>query len=87
MEYLFKWAITVALPTVTSHQIAEILLFEVVLKFGTPTRLVTDNGRNLISDALTQICRRLGITRSRKSSRIIQKALLENQRSWGIQMK
>lgn len=64
MEYLSKWAVTVALPSVTTNQVAQALLFEVVLKFGTPRRLITDNGANLVSDAMGMICKRLGIKRS-----------------------
>ncbi|KAG1459842.1 hypothetical protein G6F56_006072 [Rhizopus delemar] len=55
MEYLSKWAVTVALPSVTTDKIAQALLFEVVLKFGTPSRLITDNGANLVSDAMEMI--------------------------------
>lgn len=65
MEYLSKWAITVALPPVTSSHIAQVLLFEIVLKFDTPTRLISDNGSNLVSDAMNNACTRLGIARSR----------------------
>lgn len=67
MEYLSKWAVTVALPSVTTSQISQVLLYEVVLKYGTPSRLITDNGSNLVSDAMMMVCRRLGISRSRTS--------------------
>ncbi|KAI7865730.1 hypothetical protein BDF14DRAFT_1822855 [Spinellus fusiger] len=35
----------------STEQIARVLLYEVVLKFGVPTRLITDNGANFISEA------------------------------------
>jgi hypothetical protein len=64
MEYLSKWAITVALPFVTTDQVAQTLLFEICLKLGTPSRIISDNGKNLISEAMTMVCKRLGIRRS-----------------------
>lgn len=64
MEYLTKWAITAALPSFDSDHVAQVLLFEVVLKFGIIRRLITDNGSNFISDAMSMVCSRLDIKRS-----------------------
>jgi hypothetical protein len=49
MEYLTRWAINAALLSMDSEVIATVLLYEVVLKFGTPKRFITDNGSNLTS--------------------------------------
>ncbi|KAG1046854.1 hypothetical protein G6F43_010677 [Rhizopus delemar] len=64
MEYLSKWVFTAALPSFDSDHVAQVLLFEVVLKIGLPERLITDNGANFISDAMKSVCQRLGIKRS-----------------------
>lgn len=64
MEYLSKWCITAALPSFDSDQVMQILLFEIFLKIGMPARLITDNGSNFVSDAMTLVCKRLGIKRS-----------------------
>ncbi|KAG1017517.1 hypothetical protein G6F43_014425 [Rhizopus delemar] len=64
MEYLSKWVVTAALPSFDSDDVAQVLLFEVVLKIGLPERLITDNGSNFISDAMKSVCQRLGIKRS-----------------------
>ncbi|KAG1031847.1 hypothetical protein G6F57_011679 [Rhizopus arrhizus] len=64
MEYLSKWIVTAALPSFDSDHVIQVLLYEVVLKFGVPTRLITDNGSNYISEAMKQVCQRLGIRRS-----------------------
>lgn len=64
MEYLTKWAVTVALPSMDSSHVAQVLLFEVFLKFGIVRRLITDNGSNFVSDALKTVCKRLNIARS-----------------------
>lgn len=64
MEYLSKWVVTAALPSLETDQIIQVLLFEIVLKLQLPERLLTDNGTNLISQAMAQVCSRLGIRRS-----------------------
>lgn len=47
-----------------SEHVSQVLLYEVVLKHGAPKRLITDNGSNFVSDAMSIVCRRLGIARS-----------------------
>lgn len=67
MEYLSKWAITVALPSFDTDHVAQAILYEIVLKIGVPERLITDNGSNFVSDAMKNVCIRLGIKRSMTS--------------------
>jgi hypothetical protein len=55
MEYLTRWTVAVALPITDSETLATVLLFEVVFKFGTPRRLITDNGTNLTSGKLRHL--------------------------------
>ncbi|OBZ67992.1 hypothetical protein A0J61_11904, partial [Choanephora cucurbitarum] len=64
MEFLSKWMITAALPSFDTDHVVQVLLFQVVLKYGVPERLITDNGSNFISKAMRQVCARLGIQRS-----------------------
>lgn len=65
MEYVTKWAITVALKTCETQQIVQVLLYEVVLKYGLPSKLISDNGSNYISEAIMNIvCQRLGVSRA-----------------------
>ncbi|GAN11037.1 hypothetical protein MAM1_0455c10590 [Mucor ambiguus] len=59
MEYLSKWAVTCALDTFDSDMIAQVLLYEVVLKYG----IISDNGASYVSDAMTTVLNRLGISR------------------------
>ena len=66
-EYLTKWVITAALPSFDTNSIAQVLLYEVVLKHGVPRRFITDNGTNYISQAMQAVCQRLGITKSNTS--------------------
>ncbi|OBZ81002.1 Transposon Ty3-I Gag-Pol polyprotein, partial [Choanephora cucurbitarum] len=64
MEYLSKWLITAAIPSLDTDQVVQVLLFEVVLKLGVPARLIADNGTNFVCEAVKQVCARLGIQRS-----------------------
>lgn len=67
MEYLTKWVVSAALPQFTTPHVANVLLFSIVLTFGTPRRLITDNGTNFVSEAMHQVCLRLGISQSTTS--------------------
>lgn len=64
MEYLSKWIATAAIPSLDTDHIVQVLLFEIVLKLQLHERLITDNGSNYISQAMYQVCNRLGIKRS-----------------------
>ncbi|CEP10273.1 hypothetical protein, partial, partial [Parasitella parasitica] len=64
MEYLTKWVVAVPLKSFDTGSIVRVLLYEVVLKFGLPKRLLSDNGTNYISEAMNMVCSRLGISRS-----------------------
>lgn len=44
MEYFTRWVVVAPLPITDSEKPASVLLFEVVFKFGTPRRLIADNG-------------------------------------------
>lgn len=46
--------------------IVQVLLYEVALKYGLPTMLISDNGTNYMSSeaAMNMVCSHLGISRS-----------------------
>jgi hypothetical protein len=67
MEYLSKWVVTVVLPSFDSDHMAHAILYEIVFKIRLPERLITDNGSNFVSDAMKNVCARLGIKRSMTS--------------------
>ncbi|KAG1461513.1 hypothetical protein G6F56_005713 [Rhizopus delemar] len=64
MEYLSKWVVAVPLKSFDASSIVQVLLYEVVLKYGLPARLISDNGSNYIAEAMGMVCQRLGISRS-----------------------
>ncbi|KAG2222657.1 hypothetical protein INT45_013471 [Circinella minor] len=67
MEYLTKWVITVPLSGFDSNVIAQVLLYEIILKFPTPKKLISNNGTNFILEAMILVCTRLGIDKSTTS--------------------
>lgn len=64
MKYLSKWVLAVPLKSFDSGPIVQVLLYEVVLKYGLPTRLISDNGSNYIAEAMAMVCKSLGISQS-----------------------
>lgn len=68
MEYLTRWAITVPLLVMDS-EILKIAapLYEVVLKFGTPGRIITDNGTNLTSYVMENLTKKRQIRHAKTS--------------------
>ncbi|CEP12915.1 hypothetical protein [Parasitella parasitica] len=61
MDYLSKWTVTCALKSYDTESIAQLLLYDVVLKYGLPERIISDNGSSYVSDAMKIIINRLGI--------------------------
>ncbi|KAG0756043.1 hypothetical protein G6F18_011447 [Rhizopus arrhizus] len=61
MDYLTKWVVAAAIPTYDTNTVANVLLYSIVLVYGTPRKWITDNGKNFISEAMKTVCSRLGI--------------------------
>ncbi|KAG1136541.1 hypothetical protein G6F37_013706 [Rhizopus arrhizus] len=62
MEYLTKWVVAVPLRSFETSSIIQVLLYELVLKYGLPRRLISDNDANYILETMTVVCSRLGIS-------------------------
>ncbi|KAG0819874.1 hypothetical protein G6F18_012711 [Rhizopus arrhizus] len=82
MEYLSKWIVAVQLKSFDTGSIVQVLLYEVVLKYGLPARLISDNGSNYISEAMTMVCSRLGISRSLTSVEHPQSDVGNELKTW-----
>lgn len=67
MDYLTKWVVTAALPSLDADSVANVLLYSVILVFGHVSKFLTDNGTNFIAEALQMICKRLGIKKIQTS--------------------
>ncbi|CEP07116.1 hypothetical protein, partial, partial [Parasitella parasitica] len=64
MEYLSKWVVAVPLKSFDTGSIVQVILYEVVLKYGLPARLISDNGSKYVAEAMAMVCQRQGISRA-----------------------
>ncbi|XP_076851923.1 heat shock 70 kDa protein 12B [Brachyhypopomus gauderio] len=65
MDYFTKWPEAYAVPDQSAVTTAETLLHEFFCRFGVPEVLHSDQGRNFESDVMTEVCRLLGVHRTR----------------------
>ncbi|GFW39625.1 hypothetical protein TNCV_3187961 [Trichonephila clavipes] len=59
-----KWVELFALPNATAKECAITLIEEVLLRYGIPRRLMSDNGTQFVSEVMQQICYPLNIHQS-----------------------
>ena len=67
VDLFTKWTEAVALPNQEAETIAQAFLNEFIVKFGTPLKILTDQGRNFQSKLLCELCELLQINKSRTS--------------------
>ncbi|UYV85062.1 K02A2.6-like, partial [Cordylochernes scorpioides] len=61
-DYLTKYAITKALPTSESMEVAKFFIEDVILMHGAPRELITDRGRNFTSSMISDLNNQCRIT-------------------------
>ncbi|CAC5381214.1 unnamed protein product [Mytilus coruscus] len=64
-DYFSRWKEAFALPNHTALTVADNLTTEFICRFGTPTRIHTDQGREFESVLFVEICKLLGVEKSR----------------------
>lgn len=64
-DYFSKWAEAYAVPNHTAQTVADKLVTEFICRFGTPTSIHTDQGREFESDLFKAICEKLQIDKTR----------------------
>ncbi|CAI5680320.1 unnamed protein product [Oreochromis niloticus] len=65
MDYFTKWPEAYAVPNQSATTTAERLVEEMFARFGVPAELHSDQGRNFESKVFGEICRRLGVEKTR----------------------
>ncbi|UYV81786.1 K02A2.6-like [Cordylochernes scorpioides] len=65
MDYFTKWPVAVPIPDQEASTLSEALLQDWVCIFGVPRILHSDQGRNFESNIFQELCRRLGIEKTR----------------------
>ena len=64
-DYFSKWKEAYAIPDHTAQTVADKLTTEFICRFGTPARIHTDQGREFESNLFEEVCKLLGIQKSR----------------------
>ena len=64
-DYFTKWTEAFALPNHTAARVADALVTEVFLRFGTPRFLHSDQAPEFMSELMTELCNLLEIDRTR----------------------
>ena len=65
MDYFTKWPEAYALPNQEAETVAKVLVDQFVSRFGAPAQLHSDQGRNFESQVFTEMCKLLGIEKTR----------------------
>ena len=65
MDYFTKWPEVYPLPNQTAVTVAEILVKNFFCRFGTPLEIHSDQGWNFESNVFAEICRIMGIKKTR----------------------
>ena len=64
-DYFTKWVEAFAIPDQEARTIAELLVKEIICRFGVPQLIRTDQGRNFESVLFAEMCQLLGIKKTR----------------------
>lgn len=54
-EYLSKWVEAKAIPNKRAATVAEVIYNEIIVRFGTPKRMLTDQGTEFLNETLTAL--------------------------------
>lgn len=64
-DYFTKWPEAFAIPDQQAETVAEILVTQFFTRFGVPIELHSDQGRNFEAQTFQEVCRLLGIHKTR----------------------
>jgi uncharacterized C2H2 Zn-finger protein len=65
MDYFTKWPEAYPLPNQEAETVAKVLVDQFVCRFGAPAELHSDQGRNFESQVFAEMCKLLGIKKTR----------------------
>lgn len=68
MDYFSKWPEVYAIPNQEATTVARVLVDNLVCRFGVPLELHSDQGRNFESHVFQELCRLLGIHKTRTTA-------------------
>ncbi|UYV63183.1 K02A2.6-like [Cordylochernes scorpioides] len=65
MDYFTKWPEAYAIPNQEATTVAKVLMDNLICRFGVPLELHSDQGRNFEAGVFQELCRLLGIRKTR----------------------
>ena len=67
-DYFSKWTEAFPMPDQEASTVADLLVKEVMCRFGVPLLIYSDQGRNLESALFSEVCQLLGIKKTRTTA-------------------
>ena len=64
-DYFTKWTEAYPLPDQTAQSVADVIVTQFVSRFGVPRQIHSDQGRNFESNLFSEMCKLLGVTKTR----------------------
>ena len=64
-DYFTKWTEAFPMSNMEAHTVAKLFVYNFVCRFGAPDYLHTDQGRNFESNLFSEICKLLGVSKTR----------------------
>jgi RNase H-like domain found in reverse transcriptase/Reverse transcriptase (RNA-dependent DNA polymerase)/Integrase zinc binding domain/Integrase core domain/gag-polyprotein putative aspartyl protease len=61
VDYLTKWTMTRAIPRATADEVIKFFLEEILYRHGSPSRIITDNGKCFVAKIVEQLLRELRV--------------------------
>uniref|UniRef100_A0A146M517 RNA-directed DNA polymerase n=1 Tax=Lygus hesperus TaxID=30085 RepID=A0A146M517_LYGHE len=65
IDHATRYAGAIPLKTQTAEEVARVFVKDIVLRWGTPKQLLTDQGTNFMSQLMKEVCRTLGVSQLR----------------------
>lgn len=97
LDYFTKWPETVVVPDQEAATVCEVLIEGMFSRFGVPTELHSNQGRNFEAQLFMEMCKQLGIRKTRttplhpQSDRLVERfnhilVVAKDQKDWDLQL-
>ena len=77
-DYFTKWVEAYPMPNQEATTVAELLVKQFICRFGVPLLIHSDQGRNFESELFAEMCRLLGIKKTRTTHTILNQMVWSN---------
>jgi hypothetical protein len=67
IDHFTRWVELKAMSEITAEAVCQVLFEEIICRHGCPTKILSDQGKQFVSEVLADMCRRLGIKKIQTS--------------------